>query len=161
MSKSPSNLPYRPCVGIILLNADGLVFAGRRNDASENAWQMPQGGIDEGEKPGKAARRELLEEIGNCNATIIGESEDWLRYDLPENLVGKVWKGKYRGQEQRWFVMRFRGEDRDINLNATGHPEFSEWRWIPFEDLPNLVVSFKKNLYGELLRRFRHLAVPE
>ena len=109
---------------------------------------MPQGGIDEGEKPRKAARRELLEEIGVCNATIIGESEDWLRYDLPENLVGKVWKGKYRGQEQRWFVMRFRGEDRDINLNATGHPEFSEWRWIPFEDRRILSFPSKNPIWG-------------
>lgn len=163
MTKKPKktkkeDLPYRPCVGIILLNPSGLVFAGRRIDTPENAWQMPQGGIDKGEKPKKAAKRELLEEVGTNNVDILASTDDWLCYDLPDHLIGKVWKGKYRGQKQKWFVMRFLGVDSDIDLNASGHPEFSEWCWQPFDQLPDLVVPFKRDIYQKLVDAFGDLA---
>ena len=140
---------YRRGVGIMLLNDRNEVFVGRRLDAKE-AWQMPQGGIDEDEDPRSAAYRELREEIGTDKAEIIAESKVWLRYDLPPEFR-KRWDKRWRGQQQKWFVMRFSGVDADIDV-ATEHPEFSAWKWVPIERLPELVVSFKRQLYVDLLR---------
>jgi 8-oxo-dGTP pyrophosphatase MutT (NUDIX family) len=140
---------YRRGVGIMLLNDRNEVFVGRRADAEE-AWQMPQGGIDEQEDPRNAALRELKEEIGTDKAEIVAESKVWLRYDLPPEFR-KRWANRWRGQQQKWFVMRFLGVDADIDV-ATEHPEFSAWRWVPIERLPELVVSFKRQLYVDLLR---------
>lgn len=153
----PANLPYRPGVGIMLLNPEGRVFVARRIDMPSEAWQMPQGGIDEGEVPVMAAFRELEEEIGTAAAEILAESEDWLDYDLPSELIGRLWEGRFRGQTQKWFAMRFLGQDTDIDI-ATEHPEFSEWKWAEVEDLPGLIVPFKRALYTELVRRFGPLA---
>ncbi|MEX1148323.1 MAG: RNA pyrophosphohydrolase [Sphingomonadales bacterium] len=147
------DLPYRPCVGVILFNDDRRVLVGRRIDTTMEAWQLPQGGIDPGESPRDCAFRELEEEIGTRCADIIAETEDWLTYDLPPDLIGKVWKGRYRGQRQKWFVMHFRGTDDHINV-ATPHPEFSDWQWIRVRDLPDMIVPFKRDLYSELVRRF-------
>ncbi|HEY4548225.1 MAG TPA: RNA pyrophosphohydrolase [Pedomonas sp.] len=160
MSVDPTTLPYRPCVGVTLFNRDGLVFVARRIDTEMEAWQMPQGGIDEGEDPAVTALRELEEEIGTNKAEIIAESSGWLTYDLPPELVGKVWKGRYRGQTQKWFAMRFLGEDNDINLE-TAHPEFCAWRWERLERLPNLIVPFKRKLYQDIVSEFAHLAKPQ
>ncbi|MEM8798653.1 MAG: RNA pyrophosphohydrolase [Pseudomonadota bacterium] len=155
MTLTHADLPYRPCVGIMLLNAHGDVFTARRIDTLVEAWQMPQGGIDEGEDAQAAAFRELEEEIGTADAEVIDVTTDWLTYDLPDHLLGKVWKGRYRGQKQRWFVMRFRGSDQDINID-TEHPEFAEWRWQPMKALPQMIVPFKRALYEDLVRRFGH-----
>ena len=144
---------YRRGVGIMLLNHDHQVFVGRRIDCQGEAWQMPQGGIDEDEEPRDAAFRELREEIGTDNAEIVAESKAWLRYDLPPELR-KRWKDRWRGQQQKWFVMRFRGTDADINI-ATEHPEFSSWKWIAPENLPDLIVSFKRQLYLDLLQELQ------
>jgi putative (di)nucleoside polyphosphate hydrolase len=144
---------YRPCVGIMLLNVMGDVFVARRNDVPGEAWQMPQGGIDEGEEPVGAAFRELREEIGTDQARIIGESKGWLRYDLPAELVDKARHRNWRGQRQKWFIMRFTGEDKEIDL-ATEHPEFNAWKWVPIVQLPDLVVSFKRQVYLDLLAEF-------
>src|SRR3712207_4482347 len=130
---NPTSLPYRPCVGVMLINGDGRVFAGQRKD-TPGAWQMPQGGIDPGETPQQAALRELHEEIGTDKAEIVAESDAWLCYDLPAHLVGKVWRGRYRGQRQRWLAARFTGRDTDIDL-ATEHPEFDAWQWVEPEEL--------------------------
>jgi 8-oxo-dGTP pyrophosphatase MutT (NUDIX family) len=140
---------YRRGVGIMLLNDRNEVFVGRRMDAKE-AWQMPQGGIDEHEDPQNAAFRELREEIGTDKAEVVAESKVWLRYDLPPEFQ-KRWANRWRGQQQKWFVMRFLGVDADIDV-ATGHPEFSAWKWVPIERLPELIVSFKRQLYVDLLR---------
>ncbi len=155
-AKRAQDLPYRPCVGIILLNRRGEVFVGQRIDATMEAWQMPQGGIDPGEDPRDTAFRELEEEIGTAKGEIIAETQDWLTYDLPPELVGKVWKGRFRGQKQKWFVMRFLGTDDDINLE-TRHPEFNDWKWMRFEDLPEVIVPFKRGIYEDLVRRFGRL----
>ena len=149
-------LPYRPCVGIILLNRDGKVFVARRIDTRAEAWQMPQGGIDEGENIKQAAMRELGEEIGTNHAEIIAEHDDWLYYDLPDSLKGILWGGKYGGQKQKWFVMRFLGTDSDINLE-TEHPEFLEWKWEDFARVPDLIVPFKRELYQKLVDEFSYL----
>ncbi|WP_205944460.1 RNA pyrophosphohydrolase [Pelagibius litoralis] len=154
-----ARLPYRPCVGIVLLNAENRVFVAKRIDASKDnphAWQMPQGGIDKGEDPERAALRELHEEIGTDKVAVIGESQSWLRYDFPPELVEKVRHGRYRGQEQRWFAMRFLGKDSDIDLD-TEHPEFSDWRWENLENLPALTITFKRDLYTAIVQEFRHL----
>jgi len=154
-----AKLPYRPCVGILLLNAAGKVFVGRRIDTAkegDNIWQMPQGGIDAGESPEQAALREMEEEIGTGKAEIVAESRQWLHYDLPDHLVGKVWKGRYRGQKQRWFALRFLGQDSDIDL-ATEHPEFDAWRWVELEDVPGLVIPFKRDTYRAVVSEFREL----
>jgi putative (di)nucleoside polyphosphate hydrolase len=151
MSKA-ATLPYRPCVGVMLVNGEGRVFVGRRLD-TPNAWQMPQGGIDPGETPREAALRELGEEIGTANAEIVAETQGWLRYDLPPELVGKVWKGKYRGQEQKWVMARFTGADRDIDL-ATEHPEFDAWQWVEPDDLVGLIVPFKRPIYEAVVAEF-------
>jgi len=147
------SLPYRPCVGIMLLNPAGDVFVGQRIDTTVEAWQMPQGGIDEGESPAEAAFRELEEEIGTARARILAESRNWLNYDLPEHLIGKVWKGRYRGQRQKWYAMQFEGRDSDINLE-TIHPEFNAWKWLEAEKLPETIVPFKRDLYMRILAEF-------
>lgn len=151
MSAEPT--AYRPNVGVILVNRDGLVFVAARLDNPADAWQMPQGGIDRGEDPAVAALRELEEEIGTAKAEIVAESEGWYEYDLPAELIGKMWGGKYRGQKQKWYVLRFTGEDRDIDLE-TRHPEFRDWKWVPFEQVPDLIVPFKRDLYQNLVEAF-------
>ena len=151
----PGKPGYRSAVGIMLLNRAGEVFVARRLDMPMlPAWQMPQGGIDKGETPLQAALRELKEEIGTNKAKILGESRMWLKYDLPVELTGGVWGGRYRGQRQKWFAMRFTGADRDIDL-ATDHPEFDAWKWIRPERLPQIIVPFKRQLYIDILAEFR------
>ncbi len=153
-----TTLPYRPGVGMMVVNAAGLVFVAQRIDTPGDAWQKPQGGIDGGEDPEAAAFRELEEEIGTRNARIIDRTDDWLTYDLPEELIGKVWGGRYRGQKQLWFLMRFLGADSEINIH-TGDAEFSAWKWLEIEELPNRIVPFKRALYRELVGRFREKVV--
>jgi putative (di)nucleoside polyphosphate hydrolase len=147
------NLPYRPGVGVMLVNHAGLVFVGQRYDSVVEAWQMPQGGIDKGEDPYAAALRELHEETGvRPNLTdLIAETPDWLTYDLPDELRGRIWGGKYRGQRQKWFALRFTGVDSDIDLNAHGDPEFKAWKWASLETLADLIVPFKRDLYAALV----------
>jgi putative (di)nucleoside polyphosphate hydrolase len=152
-----ADLPYRQGVGLMLFNAQAQVFVARRLDAATDSWQMPQGGIDDGETPRHAALRELEEEIGTAQADIIGESQRWLTYDLPRELLGKAWTGRYRGQSQKWFALRFTGNDSDINIH-TKHPEFGDWRWVPFDQLVTLIVSFKRELYREVVTEFSGLA---
>jgi putative (di)nucleoside polyphosphate hydrolase len=144
---------YRAGVGVVLINRRGEVFVGRRADVIEDAWQMPQGGINRGESPRAAALRELKEEIGTNAVEIVGESEQWLYYDVPEALARKAWGGRWRGQRQKWFVMLFNGKDADINV-ATAQPEFNAWRWVPLADLEALSVSFKRQLYLNVLGQF-------
>ena len=153
MTDSP--LPYRPCAGIMLLNARGEVFVGQRIDTTLEAWQMPQGGIDPGEEAEAAALRELGEETGVTpdKVALVAVAPHDLYYDLPAELIGKVWKGKYRGQAQRWFLYRFLGEDSDVDI-ATAHEEFRAWRWIAPADLPRLIVPFKRTLYEQVLAAF-------
>jgi putative (di)nucleoside polyphosphate hydrolase len=150
-----AKLPYRQNVGLMLINADGGVFVGTRTDQNTDAWQMPQGGIDKGETPQEAALRELTEETGvTANlVTVMAESDDWIPYDLPHDIVPKIWKGRYRGQEQKWFLLRFHGTDTDINIQ-TKHPEFSAWRWSPVEDLLTNIVPFKHEVYARVLSAF-------
>ena len=152
---SVATLPYRPGVGIMLLNDEGSVFVAQRIDMPSDAWQMPQGGIDPGEDAGEAAIRELEEEIGigPDKVALIARARGEFYYDLPDELVGKVWKGKWRGQRQTWFLYRFLGEDLDINL-ATAHPEFSTWRWVDPHELPKLIVPFKRKLYEDVIAAF-------
>lgn len=150
------SLPYRPAVGIMLLNAHAQVFVGQRLDSTLEAWQMPQGGIDEGETPEQAAWRELGEEVGTNAATIIGVGKACLDYDLPADLQGKLWGGRYRGQRQTWFAMRFTGIDADINI-ATAEPEFRAWMWVEPARLPDLIVPFKRSLYQAVLSEFAGL----
>ena len=157
MSKRSLVLPYRPCAGIMLLNNKGKVFVARRIDTDTEAWQMPQGGIENGEDPKVAAIRELEEETGITQADIIAEYQDWLTYDLPDKLYGKVWKGRYGGQTMKWYVMRFHGEDSDINIK-TRHPEFSSWRWVDMNDLQEIIVPFKRDIYKAV--SYTHLTLP-
>jgi putative (di)nucleoside polyphosphate hydrolase len=157
ISDSFELLPYRPCVGIMLLNAEGLVLVAKRIDMPSDAWQMPQGGIDKGEAPIEAAWREMKEEIGTDRAELMAESQDWLTYDLPRDLAARLWRGRFRGQRQKWFAFRFTGVDRDIDITRDDHPEFSAWRWVPMTDLPSLIVPFKQRLYQQLVEEFRPL----
>jgi putative (di)nucleoside polyphosphate hydrolase len=152
-----SDLPYRPCVGIMLFNRDGKVFVGKRIDQTVEGWQMPQGGIDKGETPRQAALRELEEEVGTGKAEVIAEMDDWVTYDLPEHLVGVAFKGKYKGQRQKWFALRFTGQDSEIDL-AAHDPEFSDFQWVSLEDLPELIVPFKRQTYKQVIAAFRPLA---
>lgn len=145
--------PYRQGVGVVLLNAHDRVFVAQRIDTAEPAWQMPQGGIDKDEDPLKAALRELEEETGVTNASLIAATGDWLRYDLPPDLQKKMWKGRYRGQEQMWYLMRFTGTEDEITLD-TEHPEFSAWKWADFNALPDMIVGFKKGLYVQIVEAF-------
>ncbi|WP_066707322.1 RNA pyrophosphohydrolase [Celeribacter ethanolicus] len=159
MSKDFSTLPYRPCVGIMLLDAEGRIFVGERID-TPGAWQMPQGGIDDDEEPQEAALRELWEEIGVTAdlVEVLGHTSEWLTYDLPDHLLGKVWKGKYRGQKQLWFLLRFKGTDKDIVIE-TDHPEFSHWKWTDSAGLVSDIVPFKRDIYEALVAEFNgHLA---
>ena len=150
-------LPYRPCVGMMVLNKNNKVFVGKRIDTTQEAWQMPQGGIDKDEDIKAASLRELEEEIGSSNVEIIDQTDNWLYYDLPDHLLGKAWKGKYRGQKQMWFLMRFLGPDDEINIQ-TPHPEFDTWKWMDVSDLPNSIVVFKQELYRTIIKSFsQHL----
>ena len=145
--------PYRPCVGIFLLNNDGLVFAGRRIDSRAEAWQMPQGGIDAGESPLQACMREMREEIGTNTAELISQHDDWLYYDIPLPLADRLWQGRYKGQKQKWMALRFTGDDSEINI-ATEEPEFCEWKWLSPHDLVDLAVPFKRDVYQNVLAAF-------
>lgn len=147
--------PYRPCVGIMLLNNQGLVFVGNRIDVPGDHWQMPQGGIDKGEEPLDAAFREVQEETGIAPSKVelIRQSETWHAYDLPKPLSRKIWRGKYRGQTQCWFAMRFTGQDSEIDLE-THKAEFSQWRWVGLAELPSLIVPFKRHTYQQVIEEF-------
>jgi len=149
----PSGLPYRPGVGVLLLNTQSRVFVGQRLDSTLEAWQMPQGGIDKGEDPATAALRELEEETGVPAhlVRIRAETPDWHHYDLPDDMVGTIWKGRYCGQRQKWFTLEFLGEDKDVNI-ATAHPEFKAWRWAGVDELVNMAVPFKRDLYTDILK---------
>jgi putative (di)nucleoside polyphosphate hydrolase len=145
-----NELPLRLCVGIIVLNKENKVFVGKRIDNPTNKWQMPQGGVDHGENLVNAMKRELKEETSIRSIKILRELEGWTEYELPDYLLGKVWRGKYRGQKQKWFIVRFLGKDEEINLKTT-HPEFIEWQWLDIENLPSVIVHFKKKVYEKLL----------
>ena len=151
-----SKLPYRASVGLMILNNELKVFVGKRVDSRTEAWQMPQGGIDDGESPEGAALREMEEEVGTNNAQIIAATKEWYKYDLPKHLVGKLWNGKYRGQRQKWYLLKFLGGDNEINLNKYCR-EFTEWKWVEIEELPQIIVSFKKNLYISVMEEFRDI----
>ena len=153
-----ASVDFRSGVGVMLLNFRDEVLVGRRARTPGEAWQMPQGGISEGEQPLVAALRELGEEIGTDNVEVLAESDVWLRYELPPELIGKAWQGRWRGQQQKWFAMRFLGADDEINI-ATEHPEFSAWRWVSATELPNLIVSFKRQLYFDVLQQFESISV--
>ena len=162
---SADSLPYRPCVGIMVLNPAGRIWVGQRADAPGDAegrgtwWQMPQGGVDPDEQPAEAALRELREETGVTSVEVIGEHADWLTYELPENLLGIALKGRYRGQRQKWFAMRFLGDDSEIDIAPKGatKAEFNAWRWAPIESVPKLIIPFKRDVYERVTSAFGHL----
>jgi putative (di)nucleoside polyphosphate hydrolase len=161
-------LPYRPCVGIALFNAEGRVWIGNRSDKEAEGegeghwWQMPQGGLDEGEEPYKAALRELYEETSVRHASLLAEAPGWLTYDLPADLVGESWGGRYRGQKQKWFALRFEGKESEIDVLHPGggkhKAEFSTWRWEKLQRLPELIVPFKRKVYEEVVAAFASLS---
>jgi len=150
----PSSLPYRLNVGAVLFGADDRVLVARRAGLADAAWQLPQGGIDAGEDPRTAIFRELEEEIGTAHAEILAEHPDWLHYDLPPALIGTAFRGRYRGQRQKWFALRFLGTDAEIRLDAHADPEFDAWKWVELEELPALAVAFKRPIYERLARDF-------
>ena len=156
MNKNFKDLPLRSGVGIVLLNNQNKVFVAKRIDNPKNFWQMPQGGIDEGENPLKAAFRELEEETSIRNAELIKELDGTITYELPDRLLGIIWKGKYRGQKQKWFLMRFIGKDSEININ-TSNPEFLDWKWIELDLITDVVVDFKLHVYKELREKVKKL----
>jgi putative (di)nucleoside polyphosphate hydrolase len=166
-SRSPEDLPYRPCVGVMLINRDGLVFVGRRRSESGErvsngySWQMPQGGIDPGEEPYAAALRELYEETNVRSVRLLAEAPDWYTYDLPTMIAGRAWRGRYRGQTQKWFAFRFEGQDSEIDIREPAggrhRPEFNEWRWERMQRLPELIIPFKRPVYENVVSAFRHL----
>lgn len=166
MTKPPAG--YRPCVGLALFNPAGLVFIGRRANRSQrehvapgHEWQMPQGGIDPGEQPIEAAYRELREETNVASVSLLAEAPDWLSYDLPREIGREAWRGKYRGQSQKWFAFRFDGDESEIDIQSPGgghKPEFDAWRWVPLEETPELIIPFKRDVYREVARLFAGVA---
>jgi putative (di)nucleoside polyphosphate hydrolase len=162
------SLPYRPCVGLMVINREGRVFIGRRSNGPEHvdathSWQMPQGGVDEGEDTYDAALRELYEETNIRTVEKLAEMPEWLCYDIPREIVGQAWKGRYRGQTQKWYALRFTGSDGEIAVAhpAGGHkPEFLEWRWEPMQNLPALVIPFKRPVYERVVHEFARFATP-
>ena len=160
MSKFEDNinnaLPYRPSVGMMILDQQNMVFVAKRIDTKIVAWQMPQGGIDIGETPSSAALREMLEEIGTSDGYIVAESKYWYSYDLPKSLIPKLWGGSFRGQKQKWFLIRFMGTNNDINIH-TNNPEFSEWRWVSIAELPSIIIPFKRKLYKAVIEEFKSI----
>jgi len=163
---SYESLPYRPCASIMVLNRDGLVFVGRRSSGPEHidathVWQMPQGGIDDNEDSYKAALRELYEETNIRSVQRLGEIGEWLTYDIPRAIIGEAWGGKYRGQKQKWYALRFTGDDSEIDISnpGSGHkPEFIDWRWVAMRELPDLVVPFKRQIYERVVAEFAKFA---
>lgn len=150
--------PYRPCVGIMLINRNGNIFGGQRLDSRAEAWQMPQGGIDEGEDVETACFREMREEIGTNKAEILRRHPDWLNYDIPEGLANSLWSGTYRGQTQKWVALRFTGDDADINIQ-TDEPEFMSWKWLSPDELIQLAVPFKRDVYTNIMAEFKDLLI--
>ena len=153
MSHNLNYRPYRPCVGLVVINEQGLVFAGRRLDSNSNSWQMPQGGIEKGESVLDAGLREMKEEIGTNNVILIGEMQEWLNYDIPNNLIKHLWGGKYRGQTQKWLAYKFLGKDKEINIK-TKNPEFSDWKWMKSIELPQFAIPFKREIYIKVLKEY-------
>jgi len=153
---SHEGLPLRTGVGILVLNSKNQVFVGKRKDNPFDKWQMPQGGVDPNEPLLVAMKRELEEETSIKKIEILKEFDQWLEYELPENLIGKIWKGKYRGQKQKWFIVRFKGKESEININ-TRHPEFIEWKWVNMNSLPDLIVPFKKHVYEKVLTELKKI----
>ena len=158
LSNKSKNLPLRLGVGIVLLNSDNKVFVGKRIDNPVNFWQLPQGGVDKNEDLLCAANRELKEETSIENVKLIKEIDDWLTYELPKNLLGKIWKGKYRGQKQKWFIMKYLGNDSEININ-TKNPEFLDWKWVNSSELPKIIVNFKKKMYLKIYEELKILNI--
>jgi len=161
------SLPYRPCVGIMLINLAGRTFVGRRRGGPEHvdathSWQMPQGGVDKGEDTYAAALRELYEETNVTSVEKLAEIPEWLSYDIPRDIVGQAWKGKYRGQKQKWYALRFTGAETEININCpAGHkPEFTAWRWESMDKLPALIIPFKRPVYDRVVKEFSKYARP-
>ena len=150
-----NKLSYRPGVGLMIINSKLEVFVGKRIDSKYEAWQMPQGGIDEGEVPEEAVFREMFEETGTDKIEIIDQTKGWYKYDIPPYLIQKLWNGQYRGQRQKWFLIRYLGDDSDFNLNSGEHAEFKEWKWVKMEELSHVIVPFKKKLYISVIEEFR------